>query len=215
MTVRARLIYEKRRGACFVPHVVLADLFSRAARRAGLRLCSTEGFSPHPKMSFGPELPAGVIALCEAVDIWLQEIPGEVPGEKNTLDTGERLVSMLNEQMPEGFHVKKCLFPTDGTLGKECRAAHYRIWPRNSCLTEKLAARAKSYFGGDTLLVETGADEKEALPWISLVLADPAKNGLGGWVKTLVSEGLAAGWQDLCLARIALGRWNGTQVEEL
>jgi radical SAM-linked protein len=197
--------------------VVLADLFSRAARRAGLRLSSTEGFSPHAKMSFGPELPAGVVALCEAVDIWLSEVPGGEEPEET------RLVSMLNEQMPEGFRVKKCIFPAQEApaLGKECRAAHYRVWPRNPLATEKLAARAKSYFGEDALLVEmeTGADEKEAdgkgLPWISLVLENPAKNGIGGWVKTLISEGLAAGWQDLCLARTALGRWNGVRVEPL
>jgi radical SAM-linked protein len=222
LAVRARLIYEKRGGACFVPHVALADLFSRAARRAGLRLGSTEGFSPHAKMSFGPELPAGVVALWEAVDIWLAEVPGKAPFE----EMSARLASLLNEQMPEGFRVKKCVFPAEGApaLGKECKAAHYRIWPRNPCFVEKLAARAKSYFSEDALLVETGVDEKETdgkeangktLPWISLVLANPAKNGVGGWVKTLVAEGLAAGWQDLCFARTALGRWNGTRVEPL
>jgi radical SAM-linked protein len=222
LTVRARLIYEKRGGACFVPHVALADLFSRAARRAGLRLGSTEGFSPHAKMSFGPELPAGVVALWEAVDIWLAEVP-----EKAALgEASARLVSMLNEQMPAGFRVKKCVFPAEGApaLGKECKAAHYRIWPRNPSFVEKLAVRARSYFSEDALLVETGVDEKElgekkpeerAHPWISLVLANPAKNGVGGWVKTLIAEGLAAGWQDLCFARTALGRWNGLKVEPL
>jgi hypothetical protein len=195
--------------------VALADLFARAARRAGLRLCSTEGFSPHAKMSFGPELPAGVVALCEAVDIWLEE------KEAASEETSARLVSMLNRQMPQGFRVKKCVFPAEGApaLGKECKAASYRVWPRGLRSAEELAARARSYFGEDVLLAETGIDEKEAdgesHPWISLALANPAKNGVGGWVKSLMAEGFAAGWQDFCFARTALGRWNGVRVEPL
>jgi hypothetical protein len=179
-------------------------------------------------MSFGPELPAGVVALWEPVDIWLKEAPGS---GKNLAEESARLVFLLNEQMPQGFRVKKCVFPAEGTpaLGKECKAAQYRVWPRNSRTMEKtgkmekagktealeeLAARARSYFGEDVHLIETGADE--GFPsWISLVLANPAKNGIGGWVKVLIAEGLAAGWQDFCLARTALGRWNGVRVEPL
>ena len=71
--MRIRLIYEKRGMACFVPHVVLSSLFARAGRRAGMELRSTEGFSPHARMSFGPELPAGVVALNEPADLWLKE----------------------------------------------------------------------------------------------------------------------------------------------
>jgi hypothetical protein len=166
-------------------------------------------------MSFGPELPAGVVALWEAVDIWLEE------REMAPVKTPAQLVSKLNEQMPEGFRVKKCVFPAEGALalGKECRAAHYRVWPRSFCSAERLAAQAKNYFGEDALLVEAIVGEKgadgEPHPWVSLVLANPAKNGVGGWVKKLVAEGLVAGWQDLCFARTALGHWNGVQVEPL
>lgn len=186
-----------------------------------MRLCSTEGFSPHAKMSFGPELPAGVVALYEAVDIWFEEAPEETLKGETREANSARLVSMLNEQMPEGFRIKKCVFLAEGSpaLGKVCKAAHYWIWPRNPCFVEKFAVRARSYFGEDVLSIETGADKKSAEeagnPWVSLVLANPAKNGIGGWVKTLIAEGLAAGWQDLCLARTMLGRWNGVQVEPL
>ncbi|MDR1979948.1 MAG: TIGR03936 family radical SAM-associated protein [Synergistaceae bacterium] len=222
--MRARLIYEKRGGACFVPHAALVDLFSRAARRAGINLRSTEGFSPHAKMSFGPELPAGVVALCEAADLWLGEDPRKDAPEK----AGARLVSMLNEQMPEGFRVKKCIFPAEGApaLGKECGAAHYLIWPRIIGSAEKLLDRAKSHFGEDVLSAEVlgldiniDIDEKETNgengPRISIVLANPAKNGIGGWVKALAGEGLVAGWQDLRIVRTALGRWNGVRMEPL
>jgi radical SAM-linked protein len=203
---RVRLIYEKRGGACFVPHIALATLFARAARRAGISLRSTDGFSPHSKMSFGPELPAGVVALGEPLDVWLNEAPKE----------GADLAALLNAQMPEGFRVRKCLFPAeDGpALGKECKAAHYLIWPREGRFLEPLAERLKSHFGEEALSLEAVEPENGSRR-ISLVLAAPAKNGIGGWVKALVAEDLAAGWQDLCIVRTALGRWDGARMEPL
>ena len=56
--MRARLIYSKRGGACFVPHIALAQIFSRSALRSGLKLIMTQGFSPRTKISFASELPA-------------------------------------------------------------------------------------------------------------------------------------------------------------
>ena len=78
MTTRARLIYSKRGGACFVPHIALAQLFSRSASRAGLRLAMTQGFSPRAKISFGPELPAGVVALNEPADMFFEDAPQNI-----------------------------------------------------------------------------------------------------------------------------------------
>ncbi|MBQ3626085.1 MAG: DUF2344 domain-containing protein, partial [Synergistaceae bacterium] len=48
--VRVRIIYEKRGGACFVPHVSLAQVFIRSAFRINLNFEMTQGFSPRPKM---------------------------------------------------------------------------------------------------------------------------------------------------------------------
>lgn len=71
--MRARLIYSKRGGACFVPHIALAQIFSRSAMRSGLKLIMTQGFSPRAKISFAPELPAGVVALNEPVDMYFHD----------------------------------------------------------------------------------------------------------------------------------------------
>ena len=50
---------------------------------------------------------------------------------------------------------------------------------------------------------------------VSAVLANPAQNGLGGWVKALAADGVVAGWHDMCIVRTALGRWNGKQMEPI
>jgi len=198
-TTRIRLIYEKRGRACFVPHVAMSTLFARAARRADIELSYTDGFSPRAKISFGPELPAGVVALSEPADLWLK-------GERKQLSSPEEIVSALNEQMPEGFRVTKCFFPAEGALGKECRAAHYLVWLRNNFDTTELLQHMERHYGEAFL---HGFVEQNMPSRISAVLADPAQNGIGGWVKILIADGIAAGWHDMCVVRVSLGRWHG------
>jgi hypothetical protein len=233
--MRVRLIYEKRGGACFVPHVALASLFTRVARRAGVRLCPTGGFSPRARISFGPELPAGVVALCEPVDLWIKErekkereLENRDSENRETEKNGrisDDLVSRLNAQMPEGFRVKKCLFPAEGApaLGRECGAAHYLIWERNPRSSgdpaEDLLDRFKNHFGEAVLFAAArnrdDGDKRENDSRISAVLANPAQNGIGGWVKTLTDLPRIAGWRDLCVVRTALGRWDGARMKTL
>ncbi|GHS95834.1 hypothetical protein AGMMS50276_12920 [Synergistales bacterium] len=221
MSVRIRLFYEKRGGACFVPHIALVSLFSRAAARAGILLRQTEGFSPHARMSFGPELPAGVVAFSEPVDIWCGIDP----------ETDEQhLAAIWNGQMPDGFNIKRCEMLPDGAgaLGKDAQAAIYCVWAENvtlSALTESL----NGHYGHDLLISQ---DAREAifpqgtqltdLPpgWVgvSFAVARAAQNGIGGWVRAASDERgakIIEGWQNLRIARLYLARLRGTEILEL
>ncbi|MBQ9564360.1 MAG: DUF2344 domain-containing protein [Synergistaceae bacterium] len=202
MSVRVRLIYEKRGGACFVPHVALASLFTRAALRAGLSLTLTQGFSPHPKMSFGPELPAGVVALNEPVDIWMEDAPGD-------------FLERWDAAMPEGFRLISASFPDEGSpkLGTVCQAALY--WVRcGSFDSETLLEKARGYYGEAVLAAEAGLDIEEngKNEWLSLTLSDPAQNAIGGWVRALIAEGAVSGWQDVNIVRAAIGSGSGCRM---
>ncbi|WP_158612104.1 TIGR03936 family radical SAM-associated protein [Fretibacterium sp. OH1220_COT-178] len=201
MSVRVRLFYEKRGGACFVPHVALAQLFTRAACRAGLVPVMTAGFSPHAKVSFGPELPAGVVALMEPVDIHLEAVSDD-------------LIERWNGAMPDGFRIRGVQFPPEGapSLGKECGAALY--WLRSFVLTDaNLAERARAHYGDAVLSAEIGAGESGMANGVSLVLSSPARNGIGGWVKAMIASGALAGWQEINVVRVAIGSWDGTKIE--
>ena len=208
-TTRVRLIYEKRDRACFVPHVSLSTLFARAARRAGMGLSRTEGFSPRAKTSFGPELPAGVVALNEPVDMWFFE--WDFPGD---------LAEAFDAQMPDGFRVKRCGLMPEGApaLGKECRAAHYLVWARNGPFASagtgaaELLTYMKRHYGESIL---NGYVEEAVFSRVSVVLANPAQNGIGGLVKALIADRVVAGWHDMCIVRACLGRWNGEQMEPI
>ncbi len=193
MSICVRLFYEKRMGACFVPHIALAQLFTRAAARAGLFSSMTEGFTPRAKISFGPELPAGVVALREPVDIYLEVIPDDFP---------DGLLSRLNACMPEGFRILEAVLPTDGSpsLGKECAQALYKVRPVKGIAPEVLLQSVKEVYGDDVL----SAKEDDCGGWFSFILAKPAQNGIGRWVKELIASETVTGWQDLNIVRAAI-----------
>ncbi|NLL37795.1 MAG: DUF2344 domain-containing protein [Fretibacterium sp.] len=201
MNVRLRLFYEKRGGACFVPHVALAQVFARSARRVGLKLGMTKGFSPRSRMSFGPELPAGVVALCEPVDVYLARESVAAPQE---------LVETWNAGLPKGFRAVNALFPAEGapSLGKGCREALYHL--RASKLScDLLQETLRETYAEDVLLLP-----RDFLPgWTSLLLSSPASNGIGRWVRGMIGAGHVEGWQDVNIVRAAIGLWNGAEME--
>ena len=186
--MRTRLIYSKRGGACFVPHIALAQMFSRSASRAGLTLIMTQGFSPRAKISFGPELPAGVVALNEPVDMFFNSTP-------------ENLITLMNNSLPEGFNISRVIFPDDDSpsLGKLCKHAEYLLRNVNGL---DLTEYAKNFYGA-SILKANHLDE-----WLRLIIKDPAQNPIGGFIKSMVSENIIAGWQNMNIVRVSIGSYN-------
>lgn len=64
-----RLKFSKTGQAKYISHLDTNRVFSRAFARAKLNLWFTQGFNPHPYMSFSLPLSLGVESLCENVDI--------------------------------------------------------------------------------------------------------------------------------------------------
>ena len=64
-----RLRFSKTGQAKYISHLDTNRVFSRAFSRAKLNLWFTQGFNPHPYMSFSLPLSLGVESLCENVDI--------------------------------------------------------------------------------------------------------------------------------------------------
>jgi radical SAM-linked protein len=71
--VRIRIAFAKENDAKFIGHLDLTKVFERALRRAGLPMLFSEGFNPHPKISFGSALALGATSVREYVDIDLAE----------------------------------------------------------------------------------------------------------------------------------------------
>lgn len=89
-----RLTFTKKGDLRFLSHLELAHLFSRAARRANLPLCYSEGFHPMPRIIFEKALPVGVESLSEKVDI---ELVGRI--------FSDEIKERLNQTLPEGIEI--------------------------------------------------------------------------------------------------------------
>ncbi|MCO7136655.1 TIGR03936 family radical SAM-associated protein [[Clostridium] leptum] len=85
-----RFFFEKKGAARFISHLDVNRCMARAVRRAHLPLWYTEGFNPHPYLTFPLPLSLGVIGLREPMDLRLVE----------EMDL-EEAVRRLNGHMPE------------------------------------------------------------------------------------------------------------------
>ena len=96
MTVsRYRMRFEKREALRFISHHDLMRVFELALRRSGLKVAHTQGFNPHPKVSFALAIPLGVESLDEIVDIDIEH-EAEAPAP-------EQVVNQLGAVMPPGL----------------------------------------------------------------------------------------------------------------
>ncbi len=66
-----RLRFSKTSRLKYISHLDINRAMGRAFKRAEIPLWYTEGFNPHPYMSFSLPLSLGVESLCESVDIRL------------------------------------------------------------------------------------------------------------------------------------------------
>lgn len=89
-----RIWFSKSGAVKYVSHLDMFRLMTRAVRRADIPLWYTEGYNPHPYISFLQPLPLGVETCCEPLDI---RIEGEIKNEE--------IKDRLNAVMPDGMHI--------------------------------------------------------------------------------------------------------------
>ena len=71
--VQIRIKYAKTNSGRFLSHLDLMRAWERSIRRSGLPLAFSQGFNPHPKISFGSALSVGVTSNGEYMDMELTE----------------------------------------------------------------------------------------------------------------------------------------------
>ncbi len=64
-----RIQFSKGASLRFLGHLDMSSILNRAFLMAGVSLAYSNGFNPHPKISFGPPLPLGVFGSKEELDI--------------------------------------------------------------------------------------------------------------------------------------------------
>ncbi len=89
-----RIRFSKTGQARYISHLDTNRVFSRAFARAKINLYYTEGFNPHPYMSFSLPLSLGVESLCENVDI---RILDDI--------SNDEIKNRMNDSLPAGIRV--------------------------------------------------------------------------------------------------------------
>jgi radical SAM-linked protein len=69
---RIRIRYAKRGPLRFTSHRDFARAFERAVRRAAVPIAFSQGFTPHPKISYASAAPTGTASEAEYLEIGLQ-----------------------------------------------------------------------------------------------------------------------------------------------
>ncbi len=88
----ARIMFEKTGPAVYISHLDLVRTMQRIFVRTGVKIKHTEGFNPHPKMTFPLPLSVGTASVCEIMDAELED-DSQI----------EDLTSMMNSAVPEGI----------------------------------------------------------------------------------------------------------------
>jgi len=114
---KLRLRYTKRGRLRFTSHRDVARAFERALRRAHVPMAYSQGFNPHPKISWIGAAPTGVASEAEYVEIQLVEVAE--PAD---------LVAMLDAAMPPGLDVLEAVVAGSGdALAERVEASRWLI----------------------------------------------------------------------------------------
>ena len=89
-----RLRFSKTGRLKYISHLDINRAMSRALKRAQIPLWYTEGFNPHPYMSFSLPLSLGVESLCESVDL---RIIGDIKNDE--------IKNRLNNVLPQDIKI--------------------------------------------------------------------------------------------------------------
>ncbi|MEG1930311.1 MAG: TIGR03936 family radical SAM-associated protein [Anaerovorax sp.] len=116
--MRYLLKFNKEGYIIYTSHLDIMRLFKRSFKRVGIKLTFSQGFHPHPKMSFAQPLSLGYSGIGEYL-----EFETETPLEK------EEIVKKLNEIMPVGLVLTGCdsLPNTGKTMAAMVNKASYHI----------------------------------------------------------------------------------------
>ncbi|SNY35535.1 TIGR03936 family radical SAM-associated protein [Paractinoplanes atraurantiacus] len=141
---RVRLRYAKRGPLRFTSHRDFARAFERALRRGGVPIAFSQGFTPHPKISYASAAPTGVGSEAEYLEIGLQ---AEVDPEK--------LRVALDAALSPGLDILESVIAREGggSLADRIDASHWRLELPTVDPAEAEAA-VKAFQDAEEVLVE-------------------------------------------------------------
>lgn len=143
MLRRFRVKFIKGEQVKFLSHLDILRTFNRALRRSGVPVAYSQGFNPHPLMSFALPLSVGTTSCGELVDI-------DIEGDINLKD----FINTINKGLPEylkAVDVKEADLKSN--IMALINAAKYRVevYAQN---TSEIEEKISELLSKDEILIE-------------------------------------------------------------
>jgi len=197
-----RIRFTKVGRAAFLGHLDLVRLLARSFRRADLPLAMSRGFSPKPRLAFGPALGLGIPSLGELMDVDLEHAPvGARTWEADATTarvelTADEVRERLATVCPPGIEIESCAIVRlsghplakrpDPGLGKLIEAVDVLVRPAPDGMrfdVARLERIAATFLAKDRALVARGEKSKEGAQ-----ASRPVEGGKQIDVRALVTE---------------------------
>ncbi len=128
--LRLRVCFSKGEEVRYLSHLDLMRTIHRSLRRARIPVAYSQGFTPRPKVSFGPPLSVGMTGRMEYFDLLLSEPLSALRAESGAGRSGsDDFVLSLNRVLPKGLSVHEAepIFPQASSLTEILNIAVYRV----------------------------------------------------------------------------------------
>jgi radical SAM family uncharacterized protein/radical SAM-linked protein len=168
LVTRIRFKYTKTDRLRFLSHLDLMTLFQRAAARARVPLAFSQGFNPHPKMSFGPALSVGMESETEYLDM-----------ETDPLIDLLTITKSLNQTLPPGIRILEArIIPRKApSLSGSISRYTYRVEAPDR-YAQGIADRVQFFMARASVVVEKEGKQKDIRPAIESIGAVPSTTGI-------------------------------------
>ncbi len=166
---RTRLKYSKKGRIRFLSHLDTITLFQRAVIRAGVPVAFSQGFNPHPKISFGPALSVGMESEAEYLDMETDPFMDLAEAVKN-----------LNRALPEGVKIIEARMVSGKlpSLTSSIERFAYRVGLPGG-YTEGLAERIETFLSREAVLIEKEGKKKNIRPAIESITLYAGRGSYG------------------------------------
>ena len=154
------LTFSKTGTICYTSHLDMMKMFKRVFKRAGIKQSYSQGFNPHPKMTFAQPLSLGYWGLGELLEFETDEDYG-----------ADFIKNTLAPLMPEGIVITDCVEAENSkkTLASKTDAAEYIIAiPLHEALDMDNDRIHDKYMGQDQIITYKKQKKKKELAEVDI-----------------------------------------------
>jgi radical SAM-linked protein len=126
----------------FASHRDLARTLERALRRAEIPMAYSEGFSPHPKISYAGAAPTGTASEAEYLELGLAEEADP-----------EAIRRSLAGVLPEGIQISAIAVSRGGSLADRITGSHWQL-RLDGLAVDSVRAATEAFLAAETIPVQ-------------------------------------------------------------